>query len=317
MEANDNKFEYIIRYLLMLVIILSILTFIDYLIDLNSIFLKFGFDSSEDFEVLDPTEGEGEFARRVVGLMRPTTAYPYVLIGFVSAYVSYKYYDLSKKTFFIVATVLFLSIIPSNSRAPQFLSLLTYLMMLRSTNFIYFSVKGIFRIIVVFTILGFIGFSIFNLRDIVSHLFTITDFNNDMGNLTRVYQWLRGADLFTNLSNYTGHGLSTSSDSMRVLYGYESGVYHFESTFFLTFYESGIIGLVIRFLPFIFLIKGTKDSFIKWVAILLLINFCVVPLGSVYIGNTALFILLGIKYRFNDNLSVFEESEMTVSKSIV
>ena len=295
MRLSQFNYLKLLHIVLRLILLHCFVVFIDFLVDLNAIFISFGFDSSKDFEVMDPVGG-GEFVRRIAGLMRPTTVFPYMLIGFVCAYVLHTNRQLTKLRFFIFVTLMMFSSLPSNSRAPQLLTILGYFLMLKATGFISINRRGL-PLVGLFLILA-LGIGLSNIAPL-QRLATITDFKSDVGNLGRVVQWIRGLNLFTDIQNYFGHGLSTSSENMRVSNGYSSGAFHFESTLFLTFYESGIAGLVIRFTPFLFFIGVSSSNLIRLLGILLLVNFMVVPLGSVYISNFSLFFLLGVEYRLS------------------
>jgi hypothetical protein len=118
----------------------------------------------------------------------------------------------------------------------------------------------------------------------------------------RVGLWQAGMQLLGDFSPQwlIGHGLGTTLGQI------DDGLpvnTHYESSFFQAFYEGGLLGLVIRYWPFLlsllFLIQGSKEkSVLRPLLILWLFCYFVVvfiaPTAGAYHGQMSYFIVLGL-----------------------
>ncbi len=150
----------------------------------------------------------------------------------------------------------------------------------------------------------------------------------ESANSHRFNRWLEGAKMVTSfhpVNSLIGHGLGLTVTALTHADGYHT---HFESSFFQTFYEGGVLGVAIRFAPFILafavLLRRRLAARIdlllaSWLACCLLATLVAPNIGSFHI-QASIWFMLGlvmvspwVEYQMNQpmqNVQVDQASPM-------
>lgn len=125
------------------------------------------------------------------------------------------------------------------------------------------------------------------------------------GNNIRFLRWSQGLELFNNfrLESIVGHGLGSTLGMVKDGFDYST---HYESSFFQAYYEGGILGLLLRYVPLIYTLFALAKSPVRHDPKILLIcvwlifyaiSTSVAPTAAAYHTQAIYFLACGLILR--------------------
>jgi len=274
--------------------ILSFLSLVDYFIDFSKYFSLMGLYGYDAYVYYS------NGIRRVTGFMTPTAVFMFLFPSIVSVYIAQQVGIMKGLVFYIFLLFFLFASILSMSRAPQMLTSVAVLIIICD----YYFRNGISVRKSIYTVFLLLFFLYYALGEYDVYLGRLEDFNS-YADVTRYMAWENGIQLFADIYNILGNGHSSTSVSL-----YRNGMsvphYHYESTFFYTFYESGLLGLFLRFAPVLYLIYlSAKINYVFLsLSILYMINLIIAPVGTTYVASLGLYLSILLISAFRERLLI-------------